>query len=96
MVVKPVLEVSEGTPAVYSNFIEVTSTPWDFALVIGRVPPKGGPDKLAQMRETGLLTVPAEMTINLPATIIPGLIRALSIQRELFEKRTGIELKEGD
>jgi hypothetical protein len=48
------------------------------------------------MKTTGVLGWPAEITINFPPTLIAGLIRALTAQKEAYEKETNIQLKEPD
>jgi len=88
------IEVAEGTPAYYANCIEIGHTKWDFTLIASRLPAKPSSPKIAEMQATGVLSLPADVTINFPPNVIPGLIRALIAQKEIFEKSTGIELKE--
>lgn len=88
------IEVSEGTPAYYANHIEIGQTKWDFMLISSRLPAKPSSARVVEMQNTGVLTIPADVTINFPAHLMPGLIRALTSQKETFEKQTGIELKE--
>ena len=94
LAVRIVGEVPEGTPAYYANFIEISHTKWDFSLIASRFPAKFGGAKLAEARATGILPVYAEVTINFPPTLMVGLIRALTTQKESFEKETNTELKE--
>jgi hypothetical protein len=92
--VRAAVEVPEGTPSYYANFIEITHTKWDFSLVAARLPAKWTPSKVAEMQATGSLAIPAEMTLVIPTTLVAGLIRALTVQKEAYEKETGVELKE--
>jgi len=94
LAVRVVVEVQDGTPAFYSNFIEVSQTKWDFSLIFATLPPKPTAAKIAEMQATGVLACPAEATINFPPTLMAGLIRALNMQKELYEKENGVELKE--
>ena len=92
--VRVVLEVQEGTPSFYSNYMEVSQTKWDFSLIFATLPPKPSAAKIAEMQATGILACPAEVTINFPTTLMAGLIRALITQKEAYEKENGVELKE--
>jgi hypothetical protein len=89
-----VVEVPEGTPSVYANFMEVSNTPWDFSLILAKLPPKPNPSKIEEIKASGLLQLTAEITINFPPTLMAGLIRALTAQKELYEKMTGTVLTE--
>lgn len=88
------IDVAEGTPAFYANYIEIGHTKWDFTLIASRVPAKPSTAKIVEMQSNGIFTIPADATINFPPNLMPGLIRALTIQKEAFEKATGIELKD--
>jgi hypothetical protein len=88
------LEVPEGTPRYYSNYIEVTQTRWDFSLIFATLPSKPPAAKITEMQATGVLRLPADAAINFPPTIMAGLIRALNMQKEAYEKQNKVELKE--
>jgi hypothetical protein len=92
--VRAVVEVPEGTPAFYTNFIEISNTPWDFSLILAKLPAKPNPSSIEEIKASGTLPVTAELTINFPPALMAGLIRALTTQKELYEKMTGTELKE--
>jgi hypothetical protein len=92
--VRIAVDVPDGTPAYYANFIEISHTKWDFSLIATKLPAKHGPAKLAEMQATGILALPADVTINFPPTLMAGLIRALTTQKEAYEKETKTELKE--
>jgi hypothetical protein len=94
LAVRVVVEVPEGTPSFYANFIEVSQTKWDFSLIFATLPSKPTMAKVAEMQATGVLSCPAEVTINFPTTIMAGLIRALNMQKEAYEKENGVELKD--
>ena len=59
-----------------------------------RVPAKHDAAKIAEMKATGALVLPADVVISIPANLVPGLIRALTSQKEQYEKDNGVELKE--
>lgn len=88
------LEVTEGTPMYYANYIEVGRTKWDFCLIGARIPAKPNQSKLAEVQATGVFPVQADLAISIPPSIITGLIRALNAQKESYEKEHKIELKE--
>lgn len=92
--VRIVVEVPDGTPSFYTNFIEVTHTKWDFSLIFAMLPPKPTMAKVAEMQATGVLSCPAEVTINFAPALMAGLIRALNMQKETYEKENGVELRE--
>lgn len=89
-----VCEVLDGTPSHYANFAEITHTKWDFSLIAARLPIKPTMAQVAEIQATGILALPAEVTISFAPHIIPGLIRALTIQKDAYEKDTGVELKD--
>jgi hypothetical protein len=91
--VKVGLEVPDGTPSYYLNYIEINHSKWDFCLIGAKLPAKYSAAKIAEMQAGGVLALPAEVTINFPSTLIVGLIRALTIQKELYEKETKTELR---
>jgi hypothetical protein len=92
--VRMALEVPESVSRYYANFIEISQTSWDFALIFTTLPAKPTPAKVAEMQATGVLAWPAEVVVNFPPTLMAGLIRALNMQKEAYEKENGVELKE--
>ena len=91
---KIIIDVAEGTPGYYSNYIEVSHTKWDFSLIVSRLPAKPSAAKIVEMQATGILQVQSDVTISFPPNLMPGLIRALTTQKERFEKLTKTELQE--
>jgi hypothetical protein len=55
-----------------------------------RIPAKLTPEQLRLAQESGTITVEADLGITFPTTILQGLINALNIQKEMFEKRDNI------
>jgi hypothetical protein len=91
---QPVIEVTESTPQFYANFIEITNSPWDFSLIFGTLPSKLNRNQVEEIQATGTIPVQAQLTVNFPPTLLAGLIRALTTQKELYEKAMGTELIE--
>jgi hypothetical protein len=92
--IRVAVDIPDGTPAFYANYLEIGHTKWDFCLIVARLPAKPNSAKLAEIQSTGVISWPAELTINFPPAVIPGLIRALTIQKEKYEKENNTELKD--
>jgi hypothetical protein len=88
------IDVPDGTPSYYSNWIEVSHTKWDFCLTAAKMPARQNQTKMDQIVETKTLTLDADVQIIIPPTLLPGLIRALTSQKKTFEREMNIELKE--
>ncbi|MCW5671534.1 MAG: hypothetical protein KIT86_17905 [Hydrogenophaga sp.] len=87
--VKVSLEPTFETVPVYANHIEVGHTRHEFTILAGRVPGKMPAERFKQARETGLLQLEPEVTILVAPTLVPGIIRALKLQLEKWEKVNG-------
>ena len=88
------LEPIENAAVFYANHIEVANTPQDFSLICARLPGKLSAAKIAEIKELGALVIEPEVQIVIPARLVPGLIRALTAQKELYEKTFGEPLEE--
>jgi hypothetical protein len=82
------LQIGEETFTYYANHAEIASTPHEFALLFARMPTKLPPEKLDEAM-SGNLTLTSDVQILIPATLIPGLIRALNTQKANHEQRYG-------
>jgi hypothetical protein len=89
-----VVEVPDGTPQYYANFIEVSNTVWDFSMIFATMPAKLSAAKIEEIQATGSIPLQAQLTVNFPPTLLVGLIRALTTQKEQYEKAMGTELVE--
>jgi hypothetical protein len=81
-------QVGEDTFTYYANYAEIASTPHEFAFLFARMPAKLSPEKLEEAR-AGTLTLTSDVQILIPATLIPGLIRALNTHKTVHEQRYG-------
>jgi hypothetical protein len=88
--VKVVLDVSDDTPSYYVNVLEIAHSRHDFSLVAARVPAKTSVQKLELAKQTGEMRVEPERQLVVPPTVIPSLIRALTIQRASYEQKYGV------
>jgi len=83
--VRPAVQLSEHTPVYYVNHAELMSSVYEFGVVFARLPIKPGVEQMAEAQQSGVLTVDAELQVLLPPALIPGLIRALTSQRDQYE-----------
>jgi hypothetical protein len=92
--VRPQIDVTDNTAQFYANFIEITNSPWDFSLISATLPSKLNRTQVEEIQATGTIPVQAQLTVNFPPTLLAGLIRALTTQKELYETTMGTELVE--
>jgi len=90
--IKIIVEATDSVASYYLNYFEVGQTPNDFTIYGGRIPAKLSPQRLNIAQDSGTLTIEADVEITFPATIMTGLIKALNIQKELFEQNNNIKL----
>jgi hypothetical protein len=88
------LEPLESASVYYVNYIEVANSPQDFSLICGRLPGKLSAEKTEEAKKLGVLVIEPEVQLIIPITLVPGLIKALTIQKEKYEKLFGIQIKE--
>ncbi len=86
----PSLQSDSGR--VYSNFISVSHSPWDFTLRFCDAPPGGDVERLA---EKGKLVAPTKAEVIIPVNVMPELINVLKDQLEKYEKIYGEATGEG-
>jgi hypothetical protein len=89
MAVRIVVSVPDDLPVYYVNFIEVTHSLNEFGLFAVRAPVKPTSQQLEEAQQTGQMRLDPEFHMVLPPTVIPGLIRALTAQKEAYERRFG-------
>jgi hypothetical protein len=76
-------EVTEEDKFFYSNAISINHTPWDFAMHFAYVVMP----QIPQPSSAGKLEIKAKRVavVNIPATLVRGLIRALETNLERYE-----------
>lgn len=87
------LTPSEFAATFYVNYLEVGQTMGDFTLFGSQLPAKLSKLTMASVAEEGVLRVPVEIQITFPLSVISGLIQALMIQKELFERTHNVSLQ---
>jgi hypothetical protein len=86
-------EPKEQDTPLYANAIQVNHTPWDFALYFSRlvVPNQAPKGKELEIKGRAIATV------NIPVTLVRGLITALETSIQNYEKNYGkIEIPKGE
>ena len=91
---KAALRAGPETPVYYVNYAEAAFTAHEFSLTAGRTPAKLTADQLEAARKGEVLTFDAEIQLIIPPTMVPGLIRALTITKDQYEKATGATIKD--
>lgn len=89
-----IVEPLEGAPVHYVDYLEVANTVHDFSLLCVRLPPKISDEKRKTAAATKELRVEPEVVITFPTPLVVGLIRALTIQKEAYEKMFGSKIEE--
>ena len=85
----PLVQLTDMTPAYYINHAEVSSNPYEICITVARLPSKLTPERLAGAQDSGHLEVDAELQILFAPSLLIGLIRALSAQKEAYEAEFG-------
>lgn len=86
------IEAPHGSAGTYVNYIEVVHTPYDFTLVGVQIPAKLGRDQMSQASEERPVTFEAEIQLTFPTSVLVGLINALLIQKDQYEKIHNVNL----
>ncbi len=81
--------VSESTPSYYSNYIEVGHSPYEFVMTFAKVPTRPKPEHIRGAIRGEPIPVEAILQVEVPTRLLEGLINALSIQMQKYEKSYG-------
>ena len=79
----------ETPSATYTNYIEVSHTEYEFALSCAKLPAKLRPQQLLDAQAGEPLLLEPLVQIEVPALLIKGLIRAMTLQVQQYEDRYG-------
>ncbi len=90
LALRPSIVLTDDTPVYYINHAEFAGSIYDIGMIVARMPTKPTPERLAIATETGVLEVEAELQLIFPPSLVPGLIRALTKQKETYEKQFGL------
>jgi hypothetical protein len=92
--IRIVVDPDDSAPAFYVNYMEVANTANDFTLFGARLPAKVSEETKARIVTSNEFHVDADVLITFPVSLVPGLIRALTTQKEHYEKMTGAAIQE--
>jgi hypothetical protein len=87
--VKVIIKGDADVASYYVNFAEISQSMHDFSMYVARVPSRLSREELATVQESGELVVDPVLALTFPPTMLPGLIKALTVQKDLFEKTYG-------
>jgi len=87
--VTPVMLSPSDLQYYYVNHIEVSSSKYEFAITAGRLPARFTDEQKQQIKDTQKLIIEPNIQLLIPANLISGLINALTIQKESYEKHHG-------
>ena len=92
---KIMADPTDDTPSYYCNFVETVCSPHEMALNFVRVPTKL---TAAQTEEAkgGTLNLEPAVQVFFAPTLLPALVRALTVLRENFERQFGAIREDGD
>lgn len=90
LTVRLAMDVTEDTPVYYVNYAEVNFHANEFTVSAVRVPPRPSAARMEEAAETGRLRIECSVQLVLPVGVVPGLIRALSVQKENYENQWGL------
>lgn len=85
------LDVRADTPSYYANFVLVSHTPYDFTLSVAKIPSPPTAEQTEAVKSGGALPVEAMLQIVIPSLLVEGLIKALTIQKELHRKTASLQ-----
>jgi hypothetical protein len=86
---QPLRVILEPTDApVYANYAEVSASQHEFQISFALTPSKPSPQALEEAK-SGSIHLDTIVQILLPATLIPGLIKALTTTKDQYETITG-------
>lgn len=87
--VKVQIDPTPDAPVYYANYLEVGHSHHEFSISFARVPIKFSADRLVEIKKGMVINLASEGQVLFSPTVIPGLIRALEIQRKLYETNFG-------
>ena len=83
------VSLESSSDQIYANYAEVTAAQHEFQISFALVPTRPSAEKIEAIKSGSPLFVDAIVQVMLPPTIVPGLIRALTITKEQYEAIAG-------
>ena len=80
---------SDDASAFYINFAEISHSRHEFMMHCVQAPTKLSPTMREVVISSGEVRLSPMVTLLMPPTLIPGLIRALTVEMEKYEQQNG-------
>ena len=77
------------TPSYYINYAAVAHSEYEFLLSVLRIPDKLSPEQTELAKKGSPVLLEPILQLIIPPRLIDGLIKALSIQKEKYERENG-------
>ena len=77
------------TPSYYINYAAVAHTEYDFLVSVLRAPAQLTPEQTELAKKGSAVPVEPILQLIIPPRLVDGLIKALSIQKEKYEREHG-------
>jgi hypothetical protein len=90
------IDVRTDTPSYYANFVLVSHTPYDFTLTVAKIPSPLTPEQAEAAKAEKPMAVDAMLQIVFPPLLMDGLIKALTIQKELHARTVAQQEKNNE
>ncbi len=84
-----VMDITEDTPVYYINYAEIIHSRHEFGMYAVQLPTKLSAQDADQAKTSGELHLEPVLQLLMPPTVISGLIDALKIQKDAYEKEYG-------
>jgi len=92
--VRILVDMPDGVASYYVNHAEIAHSRHEFSIVVAKTPTKVSASRLEEAVKTGVIKVEPVLQLVIPVTMMPGLIKACTAQREKYEAAYG-PIREG-
>lgn len=86
---KIALDFGEHMPTFHSNYADIGHGRFEFSLVFASVPIRLSAHVRETAKKAGIVSIVPDVQVLIPTDVMPGLIRALQMQLERYEKAFG-------
>jgi hypothetical protein len=86
LTLRPTLVLTDDTPTYYVNHAEFAGGTYDISMIVARLPSRPTPEQIEAAKVSQAIHVEAELQLVFPPSLLPALIRALTSQKEAYEK----------
>jgi len=87
--VKVVMAIGSDVPSYYINHAEISNSPHEFTMTVGKISTRFSPAQKQAVIDTGEVPVEPILQLIIPPTFLPALIGALEKQRGTYESAFG-------